>query len=326
MIRAEGARGVVRPYRFVDWASQAFLAVVIVLLLVFHRTAPSGWPWVILGHLAAMGGIHGLIHAEARGSGNPIVGFLRAVYPLLLYTPFFRETELINRAVGAARLDPHFLEAELRLFGTEPSVALMHGVPHRWVSELMYAAYFSYYVMIVGTGLWLWFRDRPVFRRYISVVSFVFYSCYFFYFWIPVIGPRLLFRPTPERDWYLAQRPSLPELAFPAGVQGGLFPTLMAFIYRNFEALSAAFPSSHVAVALTTLWFTWRLFPRLRWVHLVAVCLLCVSTVYCRYHYAVDVPAGIVAALVLIPLGNALVRRVDREDPPMGICAEPDRG
>ena len=326
MIRAEGARSVVRPYRFVDWASQAFLAVVIVLLLVFHRTAPSGWPWVILGHLAAMAGIHALIHAEARGSRNPIVGFLRAVYPLLLYTPFFRETELINRAVGAPRLDLHFLGAELRLFGTEPSVALMHGAPQRWVSEVMYAAYFSYYVMIVGTGLWLWFRDRPVFRRYISVVSFVFYSCYFFYFWVPVIGPRLLFRPRPERDWYLAQRPPLPELAFPAGIQGGLFRHLMAFIYRNFEALSAAFPSSHVAVALTTLWFTWRLFPRLRWVHLVAVCLLCVSTVYCRYHYAVDVPAGILAALVLIPLGNALVRRVDREESPMGICAQPDRG
>ncbi|MBL9173708.1 MAG: phosphatase PAP2 family protein [Verrucomicrobiales bacterium] len=315
-----------RPYRFVDWASQAFLAAVIVLLLVFHRTAPAGWPWVILGHLVTMAGIHALVHADARGSRNPILGFLRAVYPLVLYTPFFRETELINRAIGAPRLDPLFLETDLRLFGTEPSVTLMHRFPQPWISELMYAAYFSYYIMIVGTGLWLWFRDRPVFRRYISVVSFVFYSCYFFYFWVPVIGPRLLFRTTPERDWYLARLPALPDLAIPPGVGRGLFHHLMAFVYRNFEAMSAAFPSSHVAVALTTLWFTWRLFPRLRWIHLIAVSLLCISTVYCRYHYAVDVPAGILAAMVLIPLGNALTRRVDGEVPANAICAPPDRG
>jgi len=34
--------------------------------------------------------------------------------------------------------------------------------------------------------------------------------------------------------------------------------------------------------------------------------LLCVSTVYCRYHYVVDVFAGVLTALVLVPLGNKL--------------------
>ena len=37
--------------------------------------------------------------------------------------------------------------------------------------------------------------------------------------------------------------------------------------------------------------------------------LLCLATVYCRYHYAVDVIAGVVTAAVLIPLGNALYFR-----------------
>jgi membrane-associated phospholipid phosphatase len=34
------------------------------------------------------------------------------------------------------------------------------------------------------------------------------------------------------------------------------------------------------------------------------VVLLCLSTVYCRYHYVVDVAAGILTAAVLVPLGN----------------------
>lgn len=59
-------------------------------------------------------------------------------------------------------------------------------------------------------------------------------------------------------------------------------------------------------MAVCTLWFTWRCFPRLRVAHAVLVVLLCLATVYCRYHYAVDVLAGIAAGAVLIPLGTLL--------------------
>jgi len=50
---------------------------------------------------------------------------------------------------------------------------------------------------------------------------------------------------------------------------------------------------------------------------LAAVILLCLGTVYCRYHYAVDVLAGGATAAVLIPIGNWLYFRfrkaVERE-------------
>jgi membrane-associated phospholipid phosphatase len=41
-------------------------------------------------------------------------------------------------------------------------------------------------------------------------------------------------------------------------------------------------------------------------VHLTVAVLLCISTVYCRYHYVVDVLAGALTAALLIPLGNRL--------------------
>lgn len=294
-----------------DWATQIFLAWVAFLLVVCWRRSPPVWHWIIAVHLILMAGIHALVRAAARGSPAGIVRFLRETYPLFLYVGFFRETELVNVVLGLPRLDPHFLKLEDRLFGTQPSVALMDAFPHRWLSEILYAAYFSYYFMVVGLGLWLLWRNRPAFRHFISVVSFVFYACYLTYMWVPVIGPRLLFRPTPEREWYQAHYPGLSLPAFPETVQHGPFFELMAFIYRNLEAMSAAFPSSHVAIAVTTLWFSWRYVRPLRWIHAVTVVLLSISTVYCRYHYAVDVPAGLVAALILIPLGNALYWRFD---------------
>jgi len=57
---------------------------------------------------------------------------------------------------------------------------------------------------------------------------------------------------------------------------------------------------------MVTLYFSWIYLPRVRWVHLVAAIGLCLGTVYCRYHYVVDVFAGLAVAAVLIPVANRL--------------------
>jgi membrane-associated phospholipid phosphatase len=43
--------------------------------------------------------------------------------------------------------------------------------------------------------------------------------------------------------------------------------------------------------------------------------MLCVSTVYCGYHYAVDVLGGLAAAAVLVPLAELLYRKWGRAGP-----------
>ena len=88
----------------------------------------------------------------------------------------------------------------------------------------------------------------------------------------------------------------------------------MAWIYRVFEAPGAALPSSHVAVALCTVFFSFRYLRRIRYAHLAVAGLLCLSTVYCRYHYVVDVLAGLVTVAVLVPLGNWLYFKFSQPD------------
>jgi membrane-associated phospholipid phosphatase len=89
----------------------------------------------------------------------------------------------------------------------------------------------------------------------------------------------------------------------------------MRWVYRVFEAPGAALPSSHVAVALCTVFFSFRYLRRIRYIHLAVALLLCLSTVYCRYHYALDVLAGLVAAAILIPTGNWLYFKFSRRGP-----------
>jgi membrane-associated phospholipid phosphatase len=234
---------------------------------------------------------------------------LRHFYPVLLYTGFYRETGALNRLFHSDYLDPTVIRWEQAMFGSQPSVTFMQACPWLPVSELFYAAYFSYYVMIVGVGLALFLRRRDQFFHYVSVLSFVFYVCYLIYIFVPVIGPRIFFREVGGYSLPADIQQLVVTDTFPPAVTKGWLYGLMAVIYHVFEAPGAALPSSHVAVAVCTVWFSFRYLPRIRFIHLGTTVLLCVATVYCRYHYVVDVLAGLLTAAVLVPLGNWLYRR-----------------
>ena len=196
-------------------------------------------------------------------------------------------------------------------------------LPWLAVSELFYASYFSYYVMIAGVGIALFLRNRRQFFHYVSVVSFLFYICYTIYIILPVIGPRAFFHQVegyalPE----VTQRLAVTDV-YPEAVQAGPIFRLMKWVYRVFEAPGAALPSSHVAVALCTVFFSFRYLRRIRYVHLTVAILLCLSTVYCRYHYVVDVLAGLVAAAMVIPLSNWLYFRFNKSEPESHVDSHP---
>lgn len=295
-----------KHYTFVDYATQAYCALTGLLILFFHNQTVPHWLGLLSAHAAGLVLVHGLILAQARLRANKALDFLRHFYPVLLYTAFFCETGSLNRMFFPGYLDPMVIRWEQALFGCQPSVLFMHKLPWLPLSELFYAAYFSYYIMIAGVGLALFLRNRRQFFHYVSVVSFVFYVCYLIYIFVPVIGPRVLFREvagySPPDD---VQQLAVTDV-YPDAIKVGVFYQIMAWIYRVFEAPGAALPSSHIAVAACTVFFSFRYLPRIRYPHLVVAILLCLSTIYCRYHYTVDVLLGLLAAALLIPTGNWL--------------------
>jgi membrane-associated phospholipid phosphatase len=63
------------------------------------------------------------------------------------------------------------------------------------------------------------------------------------------------------------------------------------------------------------LYFSFRYLRPIRYIHLTVAILLCLSTVYCRYHFVVDVLAGMVTAAVLVPTGNWLYFKYQQRAP-----------
>ncbi len=297
-----------KHYSFIDYATQGYMALVGVVILLLHGSSVPGWPLLMLAHVVCIGLVHSLIRFYSTYPNNRLLTFLRHFYPILLYTGFYRETGMLNQMLITGYLDAHLLRFESRLFGFQPGLELMERFPSRAVAEVLYAAYFSYYLMIAGVGLALLVRDQRQFAHYISVVSFVFYLCYLTYAFMPVIGPRILCREIVDVPLPPDVVPATPP-ATPPSVQASIFFQLMAWIYEHFETPGAAFPSSHVAVAICTLYFSFLYLRPIRWAHLVMVVLLCASTVYGRYHYVLDVVAGVITAGVLIPVGNRLYER-----------------
>jgi membrane-associated phospholipid phosphatase len=294
-----------RSYTFIDSISQGYIAITGLLILCLHGHAIPKWPAFVLAHVILFLLVHNLVRLQATFPRHGVLDFVRHFYPVLLYAFFYRETGALNHMTFAGYLDPFFIRLEQRLFGMQPSLMFMEKFPFLPVSELFYAAYFSYYAMIFGIGLALFIRGRAQFFHYISVLSFILYVCCLIYIFTPVVGPRIFY---PELCGFRLSSDALPASvpAFPEAIKAGPFYQLMAWIYSHLEAPGASFPSSHVAIGLCTAYFSFLYLRRIRYVHLVMVIVLSLATVYCRYHYAVDVIGGLVTFLILVPLGNKL--------------------
>jgi membrane-associated phospholipid phosphatase len=293
-----------KHYTFVDYATQGYMALVALVVLLFHNETVAHWPWLLAAHIAGLLLVHGLIQSCKTERPLPPLDFLRHFYPVFLYIWFFSETGWLNRLFFRDYLDALAIRADQALLGYQPSILFMNKLPYLAVSELFYAAYFSYYLMIFGIGIGLYLRERRQFFHYLAVISFVFYVCYALYIVLPVVGPRVFFHDVPGYQLPVALDALVPNAAYPSAVQSGPCFRVMAFIYRVFEAPGAAFPSSHVAIALCTVYFSFKYLPRIRYPHLVLAVLLCFATVYCRYHYVVDVLAGVATACLLVPIAN----------------------
>jgi membrane-associated phospholipid phosphatase len=205
-------------------------------------------------------------------------------HPLALYTFLYYQTGLLNRVLFPKFLDPLFLRADTALFGAFPAIYLHRALGGPLAGEFFHFAYFTYYPAIVHVSLLLFRKSQEVFQRFLFQLSALFYLCYAVYVLIPVEGP----------------------LSWRAGFfhGSGPFKRIVEFLYARGENPGAAFPSSHVAVALLVALWGGNHFPRLRLLLLAQFILLSISAVYCSFHYGVDVIAGVLLGGGMLALMN----------------------
>ncbi|MCF7912719.1 MAG: phosphatase PAP2 family protein [Candidatus Cloacimonetes bacterium] len=214
---------------------------------------------------------------------------VRDWYVMIFFLYFFEVNVAVNRIIFPNFIDEFFARIDLAIFGYQP--AIQWGLTYdSWlISEILHFCYFSYYLMGLFF-LFVYFKDRLKFKRYVFTLTFVFYVCYMTFNILPVIGGRNL--------------PGMMELTETA--RHGLFTQIMAFIYRSSPHLGGAFPSSHVAVAVTVNLCAFDYKKLTGWLILPIVLLLIVSTVYGHYHYFIDTVFGLLYGIGFYLLGKKL--------------------
>ncbi|WP_298550062.1 phosphatase PAP2 family protein [uncultured Algibacter sp.] len=275
--------------RFFKRVDIVFFGFVIIttLLLFFSRNEVLNFNQLILTRFYIIILSIGLIFFSAKYKFK-ILSFLRDIYPVIFSGYFYSETVFYNK-LFFNNLDPLLIDYETALFGFQPSLRFSEYFNSLFFSELMYFGYFSFYLIIIGFVLCVYFKNKPSFNRDFFLLTSSLYLFYFLFGLVPSEGPQFYF--------------SNPDSQVPTAY---FFDKVMHFIQENGEQPTGAFPSSHVGISLIILIISKKTIPIFFKIALPITILLFLSTVYIKAHYLIDVFGGIIVAPLILFISKKL--------------------
>jgi membrane-associated phospholipid phosphatase len=281
-----------------EWVALGYLGLSSVLIAMFAENLAHPVEMILTQALVAVA-ILVLCRVEARAveSGQSIGAkkfwhFWRHWYPHLFFLFCFEELGKLVHLVSPEWQDAKLIAADYWLTGVHPSIWLeQFATPGR--NDFMQFAYLTYFTYLLVVGGILYYRRD--WRGYWSVMTYsaVAYG----------IGYVIAISFPIESPWF-----SMAGM-WHADLRGGPFTAAINLIEHFGRVRGAAFPSEHVAGSLAALWGAWRHRRWLFWVMAPLVICMCMSTVWGRYHYVVDIFGGITTGTVGYLIGKWIMRR-----------------
>lgn len=216
--------------------------------------------------------------------------WLRRWAPLIALLFLYAEIPMLLRAAGHDRVyDATVIRWEQAIFSAQPALRWAARVPSRFLSETLHAAYLSYYGIIFAVPLILFATGRRQdYDAAVFVLMTTFVVCFVAYLFFPVAGPRYLWRG--------------------GRTESGFFRAIALSVLESRSSRGTAFPSSHVAVAVTQTILAWKYLGRVGAAIGVLAIGLAFGAVYGGFHYAVDVIAGALLGVGTTITGLGVVR------------------
>lgn len=280
----------------------AYLGTVGVLL----ARSPAGPERTLSAHLVLWSVAAQLFACFVGRAGHGRAGLLRASFYRVVVVGVLLETYLMLRhvlpLVRPDSVDAQLFAIDLRVLGVEPALWL-ERISTRPVVEWFSFFYFSYFTictLYMVALVWVLAPGRRT-AEFAVGTTLVFGLGQLGYMAVPGYGPVR----------HLAEQ-------FAGPLNGGFWWSCVATAVEDAGAAKDIFPSLHTAVPM---WFTFfaihqaRSDKRWRWVAAVTgffACNIVVSTMLLRWHYAIDVAAGLTLALTAAVVTPKLVRWEER--------------
>lgn len=283
----------------------------------------GGWPHEVL--LAALGGLIALaLWAGGVWEGAGRVAFAVALYLLTLgvcagrgvwwtrlrlgaaygYTLWiYAAIRWITPALGLTLRDAQLEAIDVWALGSTPARAL-EAYASAPLTELMSACYMSYHVYLHGALIWA-LRDVERARGLYVQLFTAFALGIGGYLLVPAVGP-------------------VRALEFAGPLPGGPITRFQDAFIAGGTSIYDVFPSLHILLTLSLLLYD-RAHHRARfWLMAPIAAGLAASTLYLRYHYAVDLVAGAALAVgVWLWMGGDPCRS-PRRPPSLALTSAPE--
>ena len=292
-----------RGLLWAEWVVVGYTVLTLALILFTWTKQPNPAP-MLWGRfqatvsMLALWGVYRMLPCR-------LTMFCRVLLQVAMLSWWYPDTYALNRIFP--NLDHHFAAIEQSVFGCQPALLFCE----RWTSpvwsELMYMSYSSYFLLIVLTTLHYFFHRYAEFQRMAFVLLGSFFLFYVVFIALPVTGPQYYYLAAGLDNIRQGVFPNVgdyfmthDEMMTMPGYSGGWFYQFMEQAHATGERPTAAFPSSHVGVTTVLLLLALRSRSRsLQWVVGTLLVLMCLSTVYIRAHYAIDVIAGLASGVML---------------------------
>ncbi|MCL4457905.1 MAG: phosphatase PAP2 family protein [Nitrospirae bacterium] len=278
-----------------DSVTALFSFLLLVLTAFFYNKIPSA-PYLILIYASLIFFQLILIHLSRLNSFLNLTKDI--IFPVISVLIIFDSLGPVVHNINPQDLDYLLIRLDYLIFGTYPTVEF-EKIMNPLITDILQVAYSTYYFLPIALGIALKIKKQNEdFEKSLFFILLCFYLSYAGYILFPALGPRYAMDHLHETTLggFLVSKPIQDILNMLEGVK------------RD------AFPSGHTGIALTVLFLAYRYARGLFWAMLTPVMLLIVATVYCRYHYVVDVIGGVLLTVVTIAVGEVYYKLHSRHD------------
>lgn len=210
------------------------------------------------------------------------------IFPVFSVLIIFDSLGLIVHRINPQDIDYLLIRLDYIILGGYPTLYL-ERIMNPLLTDILQIAYSTYYFLPVVFGIVLKIKGREEdFQKSLFLILLCFYLSYIGYILFPALGPRYTIGHLHEGE-----------------LRGFLFSGAIQDILNLLEGVKRdAFPSGHTGIALIVLFLSFKYSRVLFWIILIPVILLIFATVYCRYHYVIDVIGGILLMVVTVIIGE----------------------
>lgn len=226
-------------------------------------------------------------------------GVLRQVYLIPFIFLVYTNVRVIIDVIFISDFDNYLINIDKLILGNHIGEVLKPLI-NPVFTEYLQISYFMFFLMPIMHIIELSRKNNHTdFDKLTRNIIFGFLFSYFLYLFIPAIGPRFTV--------YEFSRINieLPGLFFTDLIReivnvGGGIPkgSLVPEIDVNRDCM----PSGHTMMTVINMYFGYKFQSKLRWFFYIIGFSLIFSTMYLRYHYLIDVIAGLVFAYISIKL------------------------